>query len=74
MITSKITGKTYEPSEGIYISNPIQCQKYFKHLGEEFFLDILYTSYKKEDSLVFVWKKCPETKEAKRLWDQHILD
>ena len=49
MITSKITGKSYEPSEGIYISNPIQCQKYFKHLGEEFFLDILYTSYKRED-------------------------
>ncbi|MEE1301333.1 MAG: hypothetical protein UHD64_01010 [Bacteroidales bacterium] len=74
MITSKITGKSYEPSEGVYISNPLQCQKYFKFLGEDFFLDILYTSYKKEDALVFVWKKCPETKEAKRLWDQHMLD
>lgn len=73
MITSKITGKTYEPSEGVYISNPIQCQKYFKYLGEEFFLDILYTSYKKEDSLVFVWKKCPETKKAKFMWDNHEL-
>ena len=74
MITSKITGKSYEPSEGVYISNPLQCQKYVKFLGEDFFLDILYTSYKKEDALVFVWKKCPETKEAKRLWDQHMLD
>lgn len=73
MITSKITGKTYDPSEGVYISNPIQCQKYFKYLGEEFFLDILYTSYKKEDALVFVWKKCPETKKAKFMWDNHSL-
>ena len=56
MITSKITGKTYEPSDCVYISNPLQCQKYLKYLGEDFFLDILYTSYKKEDALVFVWK------------------
>lgn len=73
MITSKITGKTYDPSEGVYISNPLQCQKYFKFLGEDFFLDILYTSYKKEDALVFVWKKCPETKKAKFMWDNHEL-
>lgn len=73
MITSKITGKTYDPSDGVYISNPLQCQKYFKYLGEDLFLDILYTSYKKEDALVFVWKKCPETKQAKVLWDKHEL-
>lgn len=73
MITSKITGQIYEPSECVYITNPVQCQRYFKYLGAEFFLDILYASEKKEDALVFVWKRCPETKEAKRLWDQHML-
>lgn len=73
MITSKITGKTYEPSDCVYLTNPIQCQKYLKYLGEDFFLDILYTSNKREDSLVFVWQKCPETKEAKRLWDNHEI-
>jgi hypothetical protein len=73
MITSKITGKSYDPSDGVYISNPLQCQKYFKYLGEDLFLDILYTSYKKEDALVFVWQKCPETKQAKILWDKHEL-
>lgn len=70
---SKITGKTYESSEAIYLTNPVQCQRYFKFLGDELFLDILYTSEKKENSLVFVWKRCPETKHAKELWDQHLL-
>lgn len=73
MITSKITGKTYEPSDAVYLTNPMQCQRYFKFLGSEPFLDILYTSEKREDALVFVWKKCPETREAKIKWDNHEL-
>lgn len=73
MVTSRITGKKYNPSEAVYLSNPIQCQKYFKYLGDELFLDILFTSARKEDCLVFVWKRCPETKEAKQLWDRHML-
>ena len=73
MITSKITGKTYEPSDAVYLTNPIQCQRYFKFLGDEFFLDILFTSKKQEDALVFVWKRCPETAKAKRLWDNHEI-
>ena len=73
MIISKITGKAYEPSEAVFLTNPIQCQRYFKFLGDELFLDILFTSKKKEDALVFVWKRCPETKKAKELWDKHEL-
>lgn len=73
MTTSAITHKTYDPSDCIYLTNPLQCQKYLKHLGADFFLDILYTSEKREDALVFVWKRCPETREAKMLWDQHLL-
>lgn len=75
MITSKITGKTYEPGNEhcVYFSNMLQCAKYFKAIGEEHFLDILYTSKKGEDCLVFVWKKNPETKEAKIRWDNHEL-
>lgn len=74
MITSRITGKTYEPGvDCVYLTNPVQCQRYFKYLGDELFLDILYTSAKREDSLVFVWKRCPETREAKRLWDNHAI-
>ena len=73
MIHSNITGRSYEPSECINITNPIQCQKYFNYLGTEFFLDILYASEKKENALVFVWKRCPATAQAKRLWDNHEI-
>ena len=75
-VTSKITGKTYQQGNEhcVYFSNMLQCAKYFKTLGEEYFLDILYTSRKGDnDCLVFVWQKCPETKRAKALWDQHLL-
>lgn len=70
---SNITGKIYAPEDAVYITNPIQCHKYFKYLGAELFLDILYDSAKKEDALVFVWKRCPETARAKRLWDDHQI-
>ena len=74
MITSKLTGKTYEQSDAIYMTNPKQNQAYAKYLGGwDCFLDMLFTSDKKEDALVFVWKRCPETKRAKELWDQHLL-
>lgn len=72
--TSQLTGKTYDESEAIYMTNPRQNQAYAKYLGGwEYFLDMLFTSEKKEDALVFVWKRCPETKQAKLLWDQHLL-
>lgn len=73
MRTSKITGKTYSENEAVFLTNPVQCQRYFKYLGDEYFLDILYTSERREDALVYVWKKSPETADAKRKWDQHLL-
>lgn len=73
MKTSKITGKQYSEGDAVYLTNPIQCQRYFKYLGDEYFLDILYTSDRREDALVFVWKKCDATRQAKQLWDQHLL-
>ena len=72
--TSTLTGKTYDESEALYMTNPRQNQAYAKYLGGwDFFLDMLFTSEKKEDALVFVWKKCPETAQAKKLWDNHEL-
>ena len=70
---SRITGKTYNPSECVYISNPTQCAKYCKLLGTELLMDIVLSSEKREDALVFVWKKCSETREAKRLWDNREI-
>jgi hypothetical protein len=74
MITSKVTGKMYDPSDAIYMTSPRQNQAYAKYLGGwEYFLDMLFTSEKREDALVFVWKRCPETREAKLKWDNHEL-
>lgn len=73
MKISKITGKQYSESDAIFLTNPIQCQRYFQYLGPEYFLDILYTSEKRPDALVFVWAKNDATREAKQKWDQHLL-
>lgn len=73
MITSKLTGKTYDPSECIFMSNPTQCAKYCKFLGTDLLVDVIVSSEKREDALVFVWRKTPETREAKRLWDAKAI-
>lgn len=73
MIISSLTGKSYDPSECVYISNPTQCAKYCKFLGTALLMDIIVSSEKREDALVFVWKKSPETREAKRLWDNREI-
>lgn len=73
MVKSPITGKEYDEASCIYISNMLQSQRYLSLLGPEYLLDILYTGTYRRDSLVFVFKKCPETKRAKELWDAHKL-
>ena len=73
MIKSELTGKIYSPSECVFISNPTQCAKYCKFLGTKLLMDIIISSEKREDALVYVWKKTPETARAKELWDKHEL-
>ena len=73
MITSEITHKTYEPSQCVYLSNPIQTQRYLEYLGSEHLVDILWNSEIRKDALIFVWRRCAETKRAKELWDNHEL-
>lgn len=74
MVESKITGREYDEKDGVYVSNMLQCQRYLSYLGPEYLLDILYTGTKRKDSLVFVFEKCPETRKAKELWDNHELN
>ena len=73
MVKSMSTGKEYVESDAIYIVNLLQAQRYLSYLGPEYLLDILYTGTKRKDSLVFVFKRCPETRKAKELWDNHEL-
>lgn len=74
MKISQLTGKSYEPSDAIYITNPKQHFSYARYFGGwDYFLDMLFTSDRIDDACVFVWKRCPETAEAKRKWDLHQL-
>ena len=74
MKISTLTGKTYDETNAIYMTNPKQNQAYAKYLGGwDYFLDMLFASEKREDALVFVWKRCPETAKAKHLWDNHEI-
>lgn len=74
MIKSLITGREYSESDCIYVPNMLQAQRYLSYLGPEYLLDILYTGTYRKDSLVFVFKKCKETRKAKELWDNHELN
>ena len=74
MIKSMITGKEYEETNCIYVSNMLQAQRYLAFLGPEYLYDILYSGTYRKDSLVFVFAKCPETRKAKELWDNHELN
>lgn len=74
MVESKITGKVYVEKDGVYVTNMLQAQKYLNYLGPKYLLDILYTGTYRKDSLVFVFERCPETRKAKELWDNHELN
>lgn len=73
MIKSEITGKMYEPSTAIYITNQLQNARYIEYLGFDCLLDIILSDKSTPKMLAFAWKRCPETKRAKELWDEHKL-
>lgn len=73
MRISMVTGKSYEPSDAIYMSNMKQCSRYLATIGPEHLLDILYDNTRNDNALVFVWRRCDETRRAKELWDKHLL-
>ena len=73
LVKSPITGKIYDGADCVHIPNMLQAQRYLSYLGPEYLLDILYTDTRRKDSLVFVFKKCTETRKAKELWDNHEL-
>lgn len=74
MKISKITGLPYDPTKVVYITNPKQHFAYARYLGGwQYFVDMDASSDKKDGVGVFVWEKCEATKQAKLLWDQHLL-
>ena len=74
MKKSSITGKIFDPISAIYITNPKQHFAYARYFGNwDHFLDMNFTPDKIDGAGAFIWERCPETAQAKSLWDQHLL-
>lgn len=73
---SKLLNRYYDPNNEnvIYISNILQVARYLKNGAQDDLVDILYDNVKKEDTLVFVFKRSPKIKELYRKWQNHELD
>lgn len=68
-IVSEITGKTYNPTECVYIKNPVQTGKYLK----EHRVDLLDLIVGDDDKLVFVFDR-DASRKYYTLWLNHQLD
>ncbi|MBQ8570250.1 MAG: hypothetical protein IJ444_01930 [Kiritimatiellae bacterium] len=72
---SEILNKYYDSSNGnvVYITSMLQCQRYLNNGAAEDLVDILYSGTKRDDTLVFVFKKTPRIKELYKKWQAHEL-
>lgn len=71
---SKILNKYYDAENVIYITSMLQCQRYLNNGAAEDLVDILYSGTKREDTLVFVFKKTPLIKDLYKKWQAHELN
>ena len=73
---SKILNKYYDADDGnvVYVTNMLQAQRYLKNGAVEELVDILFTGTRRDDSLVFVFKKTPRIKELYKMWQAHELN
>ena len=73
---SRLLNKYYDAdnSNVVYIANMVQCAKFLKNGASEDLVDILYENTRRDNSLVFVFKKTPLIKELYRKWQAHELD
>lgn len=73
MTYSKILGKYYDSDNVVYITSMLQCQRYLNNGAAEDLTDILYSGTKRDDTLVFVFRKSPLIKELYKKWQAHEL-
>jgi hypothetical protein len=66
-IVSEITGKQYNPSDCVYIKNPVQTARYLKHK-----LPLLDLIVSDDDKLVFIFNR-ELSRESYELWLRHEL-
>lgn len=74
MRISKITGRPFDPTRVVYITNPKQHFAYARYFGGwQYFVDMDASSDTRDGVGVFIWEKNEQTARAKQLWDQHLL-
>lgn len=73
---SRLLGKQYDPDNNnvCYISNVLQAQRYLKNGATDELVDILYENTKRDNCLVFVFRKTPLIQELYRKWQAHELE
>lgn len=76
IVYSRLLNKYYDAdnSNVVYIANMVQCAKFLKNGASEDLVDILYENTRRDNSLVFVFKKTPLIKELYQKWQAHELD
>ena len=74
MTFSKLLNRYYDSSNVVYITSVLQCQRYLSNGAAEDLVDILYSGTKREDTLVFVFKKTPLIQELYKKWQAHELN
>ena len=76
IVYSRLLNKYYDAdnSNVVYIANMVQCAKFLKNGASEDLVDILYENTRRDNSLVFVFKKTPLMKELYHKWQAHELD
>lgn len=72
-IYSRLLNCYYDDDNVVYVANMLQCAKYMKNGAYEDLVDILYDGVKREDTLVFVFRKTSRIKELYKKWNNHEL-
>lgn len=70
---SKLLNRYYDSGNVVYITSVLQCQRYLNNGAAEDLVDILYSGTKRDDTLVFVFRKTPLVKELYKKWQAHEL-
>lgn len=72
-VYSRLLNKFYDSDNVVHITNILQVARYMKNGAHEDLVDILYDGVRREDTLVFVFKKTPLIKELYHKWNNHEL-
>ena len=73
LVTSEVTGKTYDPSRCVRILNSLQACRYIKNhcLPVDIYPSIDFKTG--QDVLVFLFEKSEENQRLYQLWCDHKL-